>query len=129
MSSLLKGTSTPHHGVDAMGTPSVSSVVNAKQLAKDFWEQSTQCFIVRMLALFNDEGHFVSAPHGSGPVSTEAAHRLRSRGSQMEQLEESETGPALSLAFSTDSEGLVQDLEARSAISFTPDMDLLSGES
>lgn len=47
----------------------------------------------------------------------------------MEQLEESETGPPLSLTLSTDSEGLVRDLEARSAISSTPDMDLLSGDS
>lgn len=47
----------------------------------------------------------------------------------MELLEEPETGPALSLALSTDSEGPTLDLEALSAISSGLDDDLPSGES
>lgn len=55
--------------------------------------------------------------------------RLRSQGSQMELLEEPETGPALSHALSTDSEGPALDLEALSFISSGLDDNLPSGVS
>lgn len=48
-----------------------------------------------------------------GLASTKAVRRLRLWGSQMELLEESEKGPALSLPLFSDSEGPVLDLEAR----------------
>lgn len=63
------------------------------------------------LALLSSNGSQAPAPRGSGPMSAEVAQRLKSWVSQMELVDETEMGTALSLAPSPDYKDLVLDSE------------------